>query len=74
MPKLRVYHITNGETTYHYVNDVEQARRLIKELAESDLLDDSIEYNVFGLEEWNEDEDEWQEWYDEDGCDIDGNP
>lgn len=75
MSKLRIYHIRNGETTYHMVSDLEQARILINALAQSDLLDKSVEWNVFGCEEWNEDEQEWEEWYDpETGTDIDGNP
>ena len=57
------------------VSDLEQARILINALAQSDLLDKSVEWNVFGCEEWNEDEQEWEEWYDpETGTDIDGNP
>ena len=74
MNKLRIYHIVNGETTYHFVSDVEHARILIRALAQSDLLDHSIDYNCFGLEEFSEEEKEWQEWYDENGCNIDGNP
>lgn len=74
MSKLRIYHTKNGETITHYVNDVYHAKTLINALAQSDLLDNSVIYNCFGLEEWNEDEQEWEEWYDEDGCDIDGNP
>lgn len=74
MTNFRIYHIRNGETEYHYVNDKEHAKILIDALAKSDLLDKTVEYNVFGFEEFNEDEQEWEEWYDEDGCDIDGNP
>ena len=73
MTKLRIYHIRNGETEYHRVSDLAHARILINALAQSDLLDKRVEYNVFGCEEWNEDDQEWEEWYDEDGCDIDGN-
>lgn len=72
MSKLRIYHIRNGETTYHRASDLAHARTLIDALARSDLLDKSVEWNVFGCEEWNEDERRWEEWYDEDGCDIDG--
>ena len=74
MSKLRIYHIRNGETEYHRVSDLEHARILINALAQEDLLDKIVEWNVFGCEQWNEDEQEWEEWYDEDSCDIDGNP
>lgn len=74
MSKLRIYHIRNGETEYHRASDLAHARILINALAQSDLLDKSVEWNVFGCEEWNEDEQEWEEWYGEDGCDINGNP
>ena len=74
MSKLRIYHIRNGEIEYHRVSDLEHAKILINALAQSDLLDKSVEWNVFGCEEWNEDEQEWEEWRGEDGCEIDGNP
>lgn len=74
MSELRIYHIRNGESEYHRVSDLAHARILINTLAQSDLLDKSVEWNVFGCEEWNEDEQEWEEWYGEDGCDIHGNP
>lgn len=74
MRKLRIYHIRNGETGYHRVSDITHARTLINALAQSDLLETSIVYNVFGCEEYNEETGEWEEWYDEDGCNIDGNP
>jgi hypothetical protein len=67
MSKLRIYHIRNGETEYHRVSDLEHARILINALAQSDLLDKSVEWNAFGCEEWNEDEKEWEEWHDEGG-------
>ena len=74
MTKLRIYHIRNGETEYHRVTDLTHARTLINALAQSDLLEANIEWNVFGCEEWNEDTLEWEEWYDpETGTDIDGN-
>ena len=74
MSKLRIYHIRNGEAEYHRVSDITHARILINALAQSDLLDKSVEWNVLGCEEWNEDEQKWEEWYDENGCNIDGNP
>jgi len=74
MSKLRIYHIRNGETEYHRVSDLAHARILIDALAQSDLLDERVEWNVFGCEEYNEETEDWEEWYDEDGCNIDGNP
>lgn len=71
MTNLRVYHIVNGETTYHLVENPHHAKVLIDALAKSDLLDHSIDYNVFGLEEYNKETKRWEEWYDENGDDID---
>lgn len=72
MSKVRIYHIRNGETEYHRASDLEHAKILINALAQSDLLDKNVVWNVFGCEEWNEDRLEWEEWYGEDGRDIQG--
>ena len=71
MSKLRVYHIRNGEQETHLVNYINHAKDLIDNLAKSDLLDSSVVYNVFGLEEFNEETKQWEEWYDDEGRDID---
>ena len=42
---------------------------LIEALAAKDLKDASIHSNAFGLEVLNDDG--WEEWYDEDGRDVD---
>ena len=68
---LRIYHIQNGLTMTYPVKDPSHAKRLIEELAQSDLVNPVVEYNVFGLEEFNQETGDWEEWYDENGDDID---
>ena len=67
---LKVYHIQNGIEHTYPVKDVEHAKGLIEDLIESDLHNPSVEFNAFGLLEWDEEEKDYGEWYDEDGRDI----
>ena len=64
---LKVYHIQNGIEHLYPVKDIEHAKRLIEELAESDLNNPIVEFNAFGLLEWDNEEQEYFEYYDEDG-------
>jgi hypothetical protein len=68
--ELRVYNIINvpNEATFYPVKDIKHATTLINSLADSQLLDTSIESNVFGLEVFEDGE--WLEWESEDGQDI----
>ena len=75
--KLRVwYTILGTETYYQEVKTPEEAKLVIDSIAR--FLNTKIEEGVFpdhcsaaGLEEWSEEMDEWQEWYDDDGLDLD---
>lgn len=67
MADLKVYHIQNGIEHLYPVQEVEQAKTLINELAEADLHNPNVEFNAFGLLEWDEEEQEYLEYYDEDG-------
>ena len=75
MNELRVYNIINppnqGET--YPVRNPKHGFFLIEAMAYSQLLDDSIDSNIFGLEVWeNEDgQEEWTEWYSKEGEDLD---
>ena len=74
MNELRVWHATNlGHETYP-VNTPDEAKTLINILTQKDLNNSDIEYNAFGLEEYDEsaqDKDSnWFEYYNEDGKDI----
>lgn len=73
MNKLQVYVIVNPprQGDRYPVKDPKHAYELIEAIAQSHLLDDRITMNVFGLEEWNEEEQEWLEWYSEDGETLD---
>ena len=66
MNELRIWWISNPprESFTKKVNSVDEAKKYLALLAEYDLyLDDLIESNVSGLEEYVDDE--WSEWYDE---------
>jgi hypothetical protein len=67
---LRVWNIINvpNEPVRYPVKDVGHGARLIEALADSQLLDKTIESNVFGLEIYEDGE--WLEWESEDGDDI----
>lgn len=75
--KLRVwYTILGTETYYQEVKTPEEAKLVIDSIAR--FLNTKVKEGVFsdhssaaGLEEWSEEMDEWQEWYDDDGLDLD---
>jgi hypothetical protein len=71
--KLRVWHIQNvpNEPIYISVKSPEEAIKVIKRRAEKDLEVPWIVSNAFGLEVHNEETSEWEEWYSEEGDDID---
>lgn len=68
---LRVWYASSREERMMYfpVKDPKHAVRLINAMTDSDLLNDEIGYNAFGLEEYDplseNEEDKWSEWRDE---------
>lgn len=68
---LRIYNIINlpNMPEYYPVKDIHHAKELIDALAKSQLLDETIISNVFGLEVFEDGD--WTDWYDEDGRDLD---
>lgn len=77
MAKLRVWHIPQIPCkAFHVeVSSPEDAIKILTTLANYDLfqLENNIKpdySNAQGLEEWNEEEKEWEEWYSEEGFDI----
>lgn len=68
---LRVWHTVNppAEPEYHYCATVQIASKTIKELIDQDQLDETIKANAFGLEIYNPSIG-WEEYYDEQGRDI----
>ena len=72
MNKLRVYNIINppNQGERYPVRNPKHGFFLIEAMAYSQLLDDSIDSNVFGLEIWEDNE--WTDWYNEEtGEDLD---
>lgn len=68
---LRMWHNRNGVNEFHAVGSPEEAMKLIDSLSASDLKDDSVSFNAFGLEVYDESTGRlgWSEWY-KDGEDI----
>ena len=75
--KLRVwYKILGTETYYQEVKTPEEAKVVIDSIAR--FLNTKVEEGVFenhcsaaGREEWDEENEEWCDWYDEEGFDFD---
>lgn len=75
--KLRVYyHILGTETYYQSVKTAEEAKLVIDSIA--NFVNMKVNEGVFpdhcstaGLEEYDEDDGEWYDWYDDDGYDFD---
>lgn len=77
MKKLRVWHIpqTPCKAFHVDVSSLEEAIKILNTLADYDLF--QLENNIKpdysscqGLEEWDDAEKEWVEWYSDDGFDI----
>ena len=76
MSNLRVYyHILGTETYYQIVSSVEEAKLVIDSIAK--FINMKVKEGAFpdhcsvaGLEEYDEDDNEWYDWYDEDGHDF----
>lgn len=52
----------------HYpVLTLHEARTVIKAWSNESLLNDYVDFNMATVEEYNPNEEEWQDWYDEEG-------
>lgn len=77
MSKLRMYYtILATEPYYKEVSSPEEAKTMIDAIADfvNAKVDEGVfpdHYSVAGLEEWDEDEQDWLTWYDEYGFDFD---
>jgi hypothetical protein len=72
--KYRVWAIRNvpGIPKHYDVDSPVDGADLINKLARQDLRRGSgVSSNAFGLETFNEDENAWEEWYSDEGDDID---
>lgn len=75
--KLRIYyHILGTETYYQTVSSITEAKLIIDTIGR--FINMKVDEGVFpdhcsvaGLEEYHEDDNEWYDWYDADGNDID---
>ncbi len=68
---LRIWWISNPPSPARYTlaESIDDAVQSLAILADLDI-EDGVEVNVSGLEVFKDGE--WEEWYDEDGSDIDG--
>ena len=77
MAKMRMYfHILGSKPYYKEVSCVGEAKVMIDAIA--DFVNTKVDEGVFpdhcstaGIEEYNEEEKEWQTWYDINGLDFD---
>lgn len=77
MEKLRVYYQVLGEETYYKeVKSPKEAKTVIDSIA--DFLNFAVDKNIFpdhcstaGLEVYDLEEQDWVEWYDDNGLDLD---
>lgn len=77
MTKMRMYfHILGTEPYYKEVSSVKEAKIIIDTIA--DFVNAKVDEGVFpdhcstaGLQEYDEEEKEWMDWYDENGLDFD---
>lgn len=77
MRKLRVWHVPQVPMkAFHvYVETQDEAEKVLNILADYDLFQFKNRvkpdyFNAQGLEEYDEQEKEWFEWYNEEGLDI----
>ena len=67
---LRIYYsIESNPLMYFYVDNVDEAVKIIIALSIRDLNDENIEFNIMGLEMLDEDN-KWCEWYNEEALDL----
>ncbi len=67
--KLRVWWCSNGYTTYYYIDEIENAQLIIDILAIREVEDKNIDFNVNGVEIFENNE--WCDWYSEEGLAYD---
>lgn len=70
--KLRVWWIRNvpNKAEYYPINSIKEAIKKLDELAKKDLKNKSVSSNAGGLEEFDEKDNKWYEYYDDEGRDI----
>ena len=61
---LRVWYYSIGPMLHRSVASIDEAKRVINEQTQADLIDPTIICNAFGLELFGDDR-EWCEWYDD---------
>ncbi len=74
---MKIVYIKNGKTTEYKANSVDEAKHFINIMAQKDLTDDSVDYNLFDLliykpEDEMAYEDGWTRYHDENYLDING--
>jgi hypothetical protein len=71
---LRIYYSSNGLTRLYPVKDVEEGKYLFTKLAEGDVNNGAVDWNVIDLEVFEDldigDAMDWCTWYDEEGRSI----
>ena len=71
--KLQVWNIINppASPSHYPVSSPEEGHALIERMASNQLRDRRIFANAFGLEVFNEEDNEWEDWYSDEGEELD---
>lgn len=65
-----VYFGMKQKVSYFYIDDIKEAQPILDILSAHDLQNDDIEYNTCGVEVFNFEVKEWEEWLNDDGEDF----
>lgn len=66
--KMRVWWNSDGNNTYYYIDEIDEAKIILDVLSLREVNDESIVFNASGVEVLEDGE--WSEWYSEDGLDA----
>lgn len=71
-PLYRVWNVLNppNNPTYLMADNPEQAATLIDQWATAQLESESVRVHIFGLEVYDPNTEDWDEWYDENGNSV----
>lgn len=68
-PRYRVWRQAQEGCSFYAVKDIEEAKQVIDALVQTDLVDEDVVWNAFGLEEFEADG-KYHEWYNDWGESI----
>ena len=66
----QAWHKNNQADYEETVETIAEAITWLDQVAQDDLDDNTVVWNAQGLQEYDTEDNEWVEWYDDDGDDI----